>query len=78
LWAPKERAKQPSGHPVQGDPLLAALKKFTGTLVLVSHDRHFLRCLVNRVFEIGQGKMTPYEGDYEYYLSKTGRDHRAI
>jgi len=58
--------------------LLAALKKFTGTLVLVSHDRHFLRCLVNRVFEIDQGKMTPYEGDYEYYLSKTGRDHRAI
>lgn len=58
--------------------LLAALKAFTGTLVLVSHDRHFLRCLVNRVFEIDQGKMTPYEGDYEYYLSKTGRDHRAI
>ncbi|MBU2626976.1 MAG: ATP-binding cassette domain-containing protein, partial [Proteobacteria bacterium] len=58
--------------------LLQALKDFTGTLVLVSHDRHFLRCLVNRVFEIDQGKMTPYEGDYEYYLSKTGRDHRAI
>lgn len=58
--------------------LLQALKDFTGTLVLVSHDRHFLRCLVNRVFEIDHGKMTPYEGDYEYYLSKTGRDHRAI
>ena len=58
--------------------LLAALKKFTGTLVLVSHDRYFLRCLVNRVFEIDQGEMTSYEGDYEYYLSKTGRDHRAI
>jgi len=58
--------------------LLQALKEFTGTIILVSHDRHFLRSLVNRVFEIDQGKMTAYEGDYEYYLSKTGRDHRAI
>jgi ATP-binding cassette, subfamily F, member 3 len=58
--------------------LLHALKQFAGTLVLVSHDRHFLRCLVDQVFEIDQGKMTAYKGDYEYYLSKTGRDHRAI
>ena len=58
--------------------LLQTLKEFTGTIVLVSHDRHFLRCLVNRVFEIDHGKMTAYEGDYEYYLSKTERDHRAI
>ncbi len=58
--------------------LLQALKEFTGTIVLVSHDRHFLRCLVNRVFEIDHGKMIAYEGDYEYYLSKTGRDHREM
>jgi ATP-binding cassette subfamily F protein 3 len=58
--------------------LLKALKLFTGTIVLVSHDRHFLRCLVNRVFEIDRGQMTAYKGDYEYYLSKTGRDHKAI
>jgi len=58
--------------------LLQALKDFKGTLVLVSHDRHFLRSLVGRVFEIDQGRMTDYRGDYEYYLSKTGRDHREI
>ncbi len=58
--------------------LLLALQEFTGTIVLVSHDRHFLRCLVNRVLEIDRGQMTDYKGDYEYYLSKTGRDHRAI
>ncbi len=34
------------------ETLLAALQNFSGTVVLVSHDRHFLRCLVNRVFEI--------------------------
>jgi len=58
--------------------LLTALKEFTGTIVLVSHDRHFLRCLVDHVYEITHGKMIPYKGDYEYYLSKTGRDHKAI
>lgn len=58
--------------------LLHALKQFAGTIVLVSHDRHFLRCLVDHVFEIDQGKMTVYKGDYEYYLSKTGRDHKEI
>ncbi len=56
--------------------LLHALKEFNGTIVLVSHDRHFLRCLVDRVFEIDRGKMTPYNGDYEYYLSKTDQDHK--
>ncbi len=58
--------------------LLTALKEFTGTICLVSHDRHFLRCLVDHVFEIDHGQMTIYKGDYEYYLSKTGRDHRSI
>ncbi|MEN6468414.1 MAG: ABC-F family ATP-binding cassette domain-containing protein, partial [Smithella sp.] len=37
------------------ETLLAALQNFTGTVVLVSHDRHFLRCLINRVFEIDHG-----------------------
>ena len=54
------------------DVLLDALQGFTGTVLLVSHDRHFLRSLVNRVFEIDHGAMSAYEGDYEYYLGKTG------
>ncbi len=57
--------------------LLAALQSFTGTVVLVSHDRHFLRSLVGRVFEIDHGEMRVYEGDYGYYLHKSGRDSRA-
>jgi ATP-binding cassette, subfamily F, member 3 len=57
--------------------LLAALQKYTGTVVLVSHDRHFLRSLVGRVFEIDHGEMIIYEGNYEYYLSKTSKDRRA-
>jgi ATP-binding cassette subfamily F protein 3 len=57
--------------------LLEALQNFTGTLILVSHDRHFLRSLVDRVFEIDHGQMQTYDGDYEYYLHKTGRRHGA-
>jgi ATP-binding cassette, subfamily F, member 3 len=59
------------------ETLLAALQNFSGTVVLVSHDRHFLRCLINRVFEIDHGEMRVYNGNYEYYLEKTGREHRA-
>ena len=55
--------------------LLEALKNFAGTVILVSHDRHFLRSLVNRVFEIDHGKMIPYEGKYEYYLQKSGHEN---
>jgi ATP-binding cassette subfamily F protein 3 len=57
--------------------LLEALQNFTGTVVLVSHDRHFLRCLINRVFEIDRGRMRIYDGSYEYYLEKSGREHQA-
>ena len=55
------------------ETLLNALRNFTGTVVLVSHDRHFLRCLINRVFEIDHGEMRIYNGSYDYYLEKTGR-----
>jgi ATP-binding cassette subfamily F protein 3 len=54
--------------------LLAILKEFPGTVVLVSHDRHFLRDLVTRVMEIDHGEMRVYEGDYDYYLHKSGRE----
>ncbi|HLO25632.1 MAG TPA: ATP-binding cassette domain-containing protein, partial [Geobacteraceae bacterium] len=54
--------------------LLDALREFAGTVVLVSHDRHFLRALVNRVIEIDHGAVRTYEGDYDYYLHKSGRE----
>jgi ATP-binding cassette, subfamily F, member 3 len=50
--------------------LLEALRDFQGTVLIVSHDRHFLKSLVTRVFEIDHGQMTAYEGNYQYYLDK--------
>jgi ATP-binding cassette subfamily F protein 3 len=52
--------------------LMKAIQDFDGTVLLVSHDRHFLRATTNRVFEIDRGQLTPFEGDYEYYRSKRG------
>ncbi len=51
--------------------LLDTLKAFNGTVVLVSHDRHFLHALVDHVMEIDQGEMRLYGGDYDYYLQKS-------
>ena len=51
--------------------LLKALKKYEGTIILVSHDRHFLKELAEKVYEIDKNKVTIYPGNYDYYLSKT-------
>jgi ATP-binding cassette, subfamily F, member 3 len=50
------------------DVLLDALVKYTGTVVFVSHDRYFIDKLATRVFEIGDGKVEVYPGNYEDYL----------
>jgi len=50
------------------DVLLEALMKYTGTVVFVSHDRYFIDKLATRVFEIGDGKVEIYPGNYEDFL----------
>jgi ATP-binding cassette subfamily F protein 3 len=50
------------------DVLLEALMAYTGTVVFVSHDRYFIDKLATRVFEIGDGKVEVYPGNYEDYL----------
>jgi ATP-binding cassette subfamily F protein 3 len=52
------------------DMLLDALRSFPGTVVFVSHDRHFIDGLATRVVEVEAGGLTSYPGDYEYYLAK--------
>ncbi len=50
------------------DVLLEALMEYSGTVVFVSHDRYFIDNLATRVFEIGDGKVEVYPGNYEDYL----------
>src|SRR5712692_9093445 len=50
------------------DVLLKALSDYTGTVVFVSHDRYFIDKLATRVFEVGDGRVEVYPGNYEDYL----------
>jgi ATP-binding cassette, subfamily F, member 3 len=52
------------------DVLLDALRTFPGTVVFVSHDRHFIDGLATRVIEVQEGKLNSFYGDYEYFLKK--------
>jgi ATP-binding cassette, subfamily F, member 3 len=52
--------------------LLDALKRYQGTVLLVSHDRFFLREITTRVFEVDRGRINIYEGDYRYFLEQKG------
>jgi ATP-binding cassette, subfamily F, member 3 len=53
------------------DALIDALDQFEGTLIFISHDVYFIRTLANRVVHVNAGQLTPYAGDYQYYLDKT-------
>jgi ATP-binding cassette, subfamily F, member 3 len=60
------------------DVLLTALMDYTGTVVFVSHDRYFIDNLATRVFEVGDGKVEIFPGNYEDYLwRKQGGQHVA-
>jgi ATP-binding cassette subfamily F protein 3 len=53
------------------DALINALKQYEGTLIFISHDVYFIRALASTVLHINAGRLTPYAGDYQYYLEKS-------
>jgi ATP-binding cassette subfamily F protein 3 len=53
------------------DALIGALDQYEGTLIFISHDVHFIRKLAKQVLHISAGTLTPYAGDYDYYLDKS-------
>jgi ATP-binding cassette subfamily F protein 3 len=50
-----------------------ALIHYHGTVAIVSHDRYFLDRLVNRVFELRDGTLHVYDGNYSYFIEKRGQ-----
>lgn len=50
-----------------------ALIKYHGTIAIVSHDRYFLDRLVNKVFELKDGTINQYMGNYSYFIEKRGQ-----
>jgi ATP-binding cassette subfamily F protein 3 len=55
------------------DVLLESLEKYNGTVVFVSHDRYFIDKLATRIFEVGDGRVEVFPGNYEDYLWRKQR-----
>ena len=53
------------------DALIYALNSYEGTLVFISHDVHFIKQIAKNVLHVHSGRLTPYAGNYEYYLEKS-------
>jgi ATPase subunit of ABC transporter with duplicated ATPase domains len=54
--------------------LISALSEFEGTMLFVSHDRHFLAALSNRVLELTPEGVHSYGGGYSEYVARTGHE----
>jgi ATPase subunit of ABC transporter with duplicated ATPase domains len=54
--------------------LIAALSQYEGTMLFVSHDRHFLAALSNRVLELTPNGIHTYGGGYTEYVERTGQE----
>ena len=53
------------------DALIGALRQYEGTLLFISHDVHFIKAIATSVLHISAGELTPYPGNYDYYLDKS-------
>jgi ATP-binding cassette subfamily F protein 3 len=60
------------------DALIRALKEYEGTIVFISHDIHFVRTLANVVFEVKDGGVRKFPGNFDYYLEKKAQGKTAV
>lgn len=59
------------------DALIQALSKYQGTMVFISHDIHFVRSVANVVYEVKDGVVRKYPGNFDYYQEKKAAGEAA-
>jgi ATP-binding cassette subfamily F protein 3 len=71
---------EPTNHldiPAQ-EVLQAALERFEGTILLVTHDRYLVNKLATQIWELEDGRLRVYEGDYQQYLEQRSREQTSV
>lgn len=58
------------------DFLISQLKYFSGALLVISHDRYFLDEIVDKIWELKEGKITEYWGNYSDYLRQKEEERK--
>ena len=60
------------------DIVEAAFKKYSGTIICISHDRHFLNAVTNTIIEVDKNGIKSFSGNYDYFLWKDGENNKII
>lgn len=63
---------EPTNHldTTSREALEESLKSYSGTMLIISHDRYFINKLADRILELKPEGMTEYLGNYDYYMEK--------
>jgi ATP-binding cassette subfamily F protein 3 len=71
---------EPTNHLdiASAEVLEAALAEYSGTVIVISHDRYFLDRVADRIIEVADGGITPYLGGFSAYLEQKARRAAAL
>ncbi len=58
------------------DALVAALKGFTGGVLAISHDQHFIQQVCSQIWVVGGGRVTEFKGAFEDYKRVALEEHQ--